>query len=72
MIGNMDFPQIPYQNPCRRGDVHAPLAVCGGYPDGSGGGVLFWAYDVHEAEYVRNWCVENGYLHVSVQPTEDD
>jgi len=60
-----------YHNPYMRNGVHAPFAICGGDPDGRGGGVLFWAYSVEEANAAFDAYRASGYRKVSIRPGEE-
>lgn len=50
--------------------ARASHSVCGGYPDGNGGGVLYWAYSKEEAEHVAKLLSENGYSNIHVEKEE--
>jgi hypothetical protein len=59
-----------YNNPCREWHagvlVDAPLAICGGEPDNRGGGVLFWAYSIDEANRAFDAYRAYGYNNVTI------
>lgn len=67
-----------YSNPCARenyvhgGFYDAPLAVSGEDPDGKGGGVLFWAYSVSEANRAYFAFKGAGYNKVTISNGADD
>lgn len=48
----------PRGNPCRIAGEHASYAVSGLYADGSGGGVIYWAFSLHEAMEQLRWVAE--------------
>lgn len=63
-------PPMGYNNPCREWHagvlVDAPLAICGGEPDNRGGGVLFWAYSIDEANRAFDAYRAYGYNNVTI------
>jgi hypothetical protein len=63
-------PPMGYNNACREWQggvlVDAPLAICGGDPDNRGGGVLFWAYSIDEANRAFDAYRAAGYNNVSI------
>lgn len=65
-MGKFNWTPMGYHNPCWRDGVNAPLAVCGGNPDGNGGGVLFWAYSIEEANAAFDVYRATGYRKVSI------
>lgn len=60
-----------YHNRYMRDGKHAPFAICGREPDGLGGGVLFWAYSVEEANEAYFAYRAAGYLNVHIAPGEE-
>ena len=65
MEKNMNCP-MGYNNPFQLDGKHAPLAICGGHPDG-GGGILFWAYSIQEANEAFDAYRAAGYLRVTIE-----
>lgn len=63
-------PPMGYNNACREWHggalVDAPLAICGGDPDNRGGGVLFWAYSIDEANRAFDAYRAFGYNNVTI------
>jgi hypothetical protein len=57
---------LPKQNPCTMNGVEAPYAVTGYDPNMTGGGVLFWAYSLPEADRAADAFREEGYKQVKV------
>lgn len=66
------FTEKPYGNLCRENGEDAPYSVCGGLPDLTGGGVLYWCYTIEEALYYLKWCVSNGYHDCAVYDTSNN
>ncbi len=63
---------LPRQNPCRRYGQDATHAVIGYEPDMSGGGVLFWAYSLEDANRAAEAFREEGYKEVAVKADGDE
>lgn len=66
--GSPTHTPMGYHNPYMKNGVHAPFSICGGNPDGSGGGVQFWAYSRREANQALGAYRVAGYLNVLIRP----
>lgn len=66
------IPSPPCTKVSHDGEIiaRASHSVCGGYPDGNGGGVLYWAYSEEEANRVAKLLSENGYSNIHVEREE--
>lgn len=61
-----------YQNPCSDGiGCTAKLAISGRDPDNKGGGILFWAYSITEANYAFDAYRAAGYNKVAIEPADN-
>lgn len=68
-----------YNNPCcrqtsmsRQTWENAPLAISGSFPDGNGGGILFWAYSIEEANEAYFTFKAWGYRRVTIEAGNTD
>lgn len=71
MYENVPGDVKPANLPCYLGGVDAPFSICGGDPDGKGGGVLYWAYSLPVAMATLKWCARRGCREVKLYQEND-
>lgn len=71
-LGGFNWSPMGYHNPCAmdgpHGRMEAQFAVAGREPDNRGGGILFWAYTIREAEQAKVAYEGAGYHNVHIEP----